>query len=62
MFASLKCLNASSKKRIVLNYTVIDHELTQMCKEDKNTIDQSFDVIAIYEIEDGLIKQVMFQP
>jgi len=62
MFESLKCLNASSKKRIVLNNTVIDHELAQMCKKDKNIVDKRFEVIAVYEIEDGLIKRVMFQP
>jgi len=61
MFARLKCLNATSKKRIVLNNTVIDHELAQMCYENRDTIDKSIEVIAIYEVEDGLIKRVMFQ-
>lgn len=62
MFERLKCLNATSKKRIVLNNTVIDHELAQMCTLNKNKVDRSFEVIAIYEVEDGLIKRVMFQP
>ncbi|MEW6989825.1 nuclear transport factor 2 family protein [Colwelliaceae bacterium 6441] len=62
MFANLKCLNASSKKRIILNNTVIDHELAQMCTTDKNTVDTRIEVIAIYEVEAGLIKRVMFQP
>jgi hypothetical protein len=61
MFERLKCLNASSKRRIVLNNTVIDHELAEMCTTDKNIVDKSIEVIAIYEVEDGLIKRVMFK-
>ncbi|MDG1750861.1 MAG: nuclear transport factor 2 family protein [Thalassotalea sp.] len=61
MFERLKCLQASSKKRIVLYNTVIDHELAEMCTTDKHIVDKSIEVIAIYEVEDGLIKRVMFQ-
>lgn len=61
MFERLKCLNATSKKRIVLNNTVIDHELAEMCTIDSDKVDRTIEVIAIYEVEDGLIKRVMFQ-
>lgn len=61
MFERLKCLNATSKKRIVFNNTVIDHELAEMCTIDSNKVDKSIEVIAIYEVKDGLIKRVMFQ-
>jgi len=61
MFSQLKCLNASSLKRIVLNNTVIDYELAQMCSEKKEIVDTKVEVIAIYEVEEGLIKRVMFK-
>lgn len=61
MFARLKCLKATSKKRIVLKNMVIDHELAQMCYESSSVVDKSIEVLAIYEVEDGLIRRVVFQ-
>ena len=61
MFAKMECLNATSSNRIVLNNTVIDNETAQMCYTDKNIVDKTIKVIAIYEVEEGLIKRVMFK-
>jgi hypothetical protein len=61
MFANLKCLKATSKTRIVQNNTVIDDEIAEMCTQKKGQVDKTIKAIAIYEVEDGLIKRVMFQ-
>ena len=59
-FAKLKCLNASSLKRIVNGRFLVDHELAVSCSQNKDEIDYRVEVIASYEVEDGLIKRVIF--
>lgn len=59
-FAKLKCLEASSLKRIVEGRFLVDHELAESCSEEDRVVDRSVKVIAMYEVEDGLIKRVLF--
>jgi len=59
-FARLKCLEASSIKRIVEGRFLVDHELAESCSEQAGVVDRSIEVIAMYEVEDGLIKRVIF--
>ncbi len=59
-FSKLKCLNAVSLKRIVNGQFLVDHELAQSCSKVKGEIDHEIRVIASYEVQDGLIKRVMF--
>jgi len=59
-FAKLKCLEASSLKRIVEGRFLVDHELAESCSEEAGVVDRSIKVIAMYEVEDGLIKRVIF--
>ena len=59
-FASLKCLEASSLKRIVEGRFLVDHELAESCSEEAGVVDRSIRVIAMYEVKDGLIKRVLF--
>ena len=59
-FVRLKCLEASSIKRIVEGRFLVDHELAESCSEQAGVVDRSIEVIAMYEVEDGLIKRVIF--
>lgn len=59
-FARLKCLEASSLKRIVEGRFLVDHELAESCSKEAGVVDRSIKVIAMYEVEDGLIRRVIF--
>lgn len=59
-FAKLKCLEASSVKRIVEARFLVDHELAESCSEQAGVVDRKIEVIAMYEVENGLIKRVIF--
>lgn len=59
-FKSLTFLKATSLKRIVHNYFLIDHELAESSKLPSKEIDTQVKVIAAYEVVDGLIKKVTF--
>lgn len=59
-FAKLKCLEATSLKRIVEGRFLVDHELAESCSEETGVVDRSIRVIAMYEVEDGLIRRVVF--
>jgi hypothetical protein len=39
---------------------LVDHELAESCSEEASVVDRSIQVIAMYEVEDGLIKRVIF--
>ena len=47
-------------KRIVEGRFLVDHELAESCSEDANVVDRRIEVIAMYEIEGGLITGVIF--
>lgn len=59
-FARLKCLEASSLNRIVEGRFLVDHELAESCSKQAGVVDRSVRVIAMYEVEDGLIRRVIF--
>jgi hypothetical protein len=39
---------------------LVDHELAESCSEEAGVVDRSIRVIAMYDVEDGLIKRVIF--
>ena len=59
-FARLKCLEALSTRRIVEGRFLVDHELAQSCSKEAGVVDRRIEVIVMYEVEDGLIKRVIF--
>lgn len=60
MFSNLKCLNAVSLNRIVQGNYVTDHEKMHLCKVRADEISFQMKVTVTYEVQDGLIKRVMF--
>ncbi len=62
MFDSLKKLHAKSLKRIVLKNKVVDHEEASFYQKKIKKPDDVMYVVVVYEIEDNLIKRVLFCP
>lgn len=60
MFASLKCLNASSLNRIVEGRFVTDHEQMKACEHKAGEVSFTTELTVTYEVVDGLIKRVIF--
>ncbi|MEO2279635.1 nuclear transport factor 2 family protein [Pseudoalteromonas pernae] len=60
MFKNLKCVKSTPIKRIVHGNFVIDQELSESCSSDANVIDKRGEVVASYEVVNGLVKRVLF--
>ncbi|EOB3566989.1 hypothetical protein CRN61_22615 [Vibrio vulnificus] len=59
-FDGLTYLRATSLKRIVHEQYLVDHELAESSDLASREINRSIKVVAAYEVENGLIKRVMF--
>jgi hypothetical protein len=60
MFKKTKCLKSTSLKRITHGNIVIDHESSQVCFEDSDTVDKYSEFVTSYQIDDGKIRKVVF--
>ncbi|RJE73563.1 hypothetical protein BGP78_18255 [Pseudoalteromonas sp. MSK9-3] len=60
MFKKTKCLKSTSLKRITHGNIVIDHESSQVCFKDKNTVDKYSEFVTSYQIDGGKIRKVVF--
>ncbi len=60
MFKNLKCVKSTPIKRIVHGNFVIDQELSESCSTDPDVIDKRGEVVASYEVVNGLVKKVLF--